>query len=110
MGQIVYCRKIESVVESKSSDLRCWTGTVQYEEFECPDPKRVPLSHDHFIKKLNDVRSKLKTANEEVSKLLETVKEQDLVIKEKTSLIRSSSKKIVDLQRQVQQLGKHKYE
>ena len=52
----------------------------------------------------------MKTANEEVSKLLEKVKEQDLLIKEKTSLIRSSSKKIVDLQRQVQQLGKHKHE
>ena len=86
------------------------TGTAQFEEFECPAAKRVPLSQDHFIQKLDDVRSKLKTANEEVSKLLETVKEKDLVIKEKTSLIRSSSKKIVDLQRQVQHLGKYKHD
>ena len=81
------------------------TGTNKFEDFECPAAKKAPLGHDHFLTKLDDLRNDLKRANEEISKLLGTVKEQELVIKEKNSQLKSSSKKIVDLQRQVQSLG-----
>ena len=81
------------------------TGTAMYDEFDCPAPKKVPLSQDHFLTKLDTLRDELKAANEQISQLMNKVNDQELLIKEKTSLLRSSSKKIADLQRQVQSLG-----
>ena len=51
------------------------------------------------------VRSQLKAANEEIAALSSKVKDQDLELEARIGQIRSSSKKIVDLQRKVQELG-----
>ena len=59
------------------------SGTNKFEDFECPAAKKAPLGHDHLLTKLDDLRNDLKRANEEISKLLGTVKEQEQVIKEK---------------------------
>ena len=78
------------------------TGRDNFE----PAPKRVSLGEEHFLAKLDDLRNKLKHANEEISKLLGTVRDQELLLKERNSQLKRSCKKIVDLQRQVQALGK----
>ena len=56
---------------------------------------------------MEDVRSQLKAANEEIAALSTKVEDQDLELKARIGQIRSSSKKIVDLQRKVQELGKN---
>ena len=57
------------------------------------------------VDKLDDLRNELKHANEKISKLLDTVEDQEQLLKEKRNQLKRSSKKIVDLQRQVQSLG-----
>ena len=81
------------------------TGTAEYDDFDCPAPKKLPLTQDHFLTKLDTMRDMLKAANEEISHLLTKVNDQELLLQEKTSLLRSSSKKIADLQRKVHSLG-----
>ena len=82
------------------------TGRDNLDKFDCPAPKRVSLGKEHFLVKLDDLRNELKHANEEISKLLGTVRDQELLLKERNSQLKRSCKKIVDLQRQVQALGK----
>ena len=74
------------------------SGTQQYAEFECPAAKKVAPTEDHFIHKLEDVRTELKAANAEVAELSSK-------LKDKQSQITSYAKRVSDLERRVRQLG-----
>ena len=73
-------------------------GTTQYAGYECPAPKRVPPSEEHYILKLSSLRSELKASNLEKA-------EMKAKLEEKEGRIRSQAKRIVDLERRVYQLG-----
>ena len=74
-------------------------GTSHFSGFECPAPKKVPPSEDHYIKKLSDLRAELRTANQEKAEMMAK-------LEEKECKIRSYAKRITDLERLVLQLGK----
>ena len=75
------------------------TGTRNYEEFESTAAKRLPLTEEHFIEKLANTRAELKAANLAKAELATKLKDKEFEI-------RSYAKKVTDLERRVQQLGK----
>ena len=91
-GQVTYCGRA--------------TGNDRFVEFECPAPKRTHVTEVHIIDKLEDISSKLKVANGRVAVLSAKVETQAEELREKTQQIRRAAKRIVDLERKVQELGK----
>lgn len=73
-------------------------GTSQYSDFECPAPKKFPLSEQHFIQKLSVLRAELAASNQEKAEMKER-------LEEKEGKVRRLAKRIVDLERKVCQLG-----
>ena len=63
-----------------------------------PAAKKVAPTEEHYIHKLEDVRSELKAANAEVAELSSK-------LKDKQSQITSYAKRVSDLERRVRQLG-----
>ena len=82
------------------------SGSDRYQEFECPAPKRIPVTEEHLIHKLENVRSQLNDAYAEIAALSAKVEEQNGEMKVQGQKIRSAAKRIVDLQRRVNELGK----
>ena len=73
-------------------------GTSQYSDFECPAPRKIQPSEQHFIQKLSALRAELRASNQEKAELMAR-------LEEKEGKIRSSAKRIVDLERRVCELG-----
>ena len=84
-----------------SSGRAFGTSTTQYAGYECPAPKRVPPSEEHYILKLSSLREELNASNLEKA-------EMKARLEEKEGQIRSYAKRIVDLERRVCQLGIYK--
>ena len=73
-------------------------GTSQYSDFECPAPKKIQPTEQHFIQKLSALRAELRASNQEKAEIMAK-------LEEKEGKIRSLAKRIVDLERRVGELG-----
>ena len=91
------------VVAGQSTSSGRATGTDVYEEFEAATKRRVPLSKELCLLKIDELRTKLKSANEEIVMLKAEVKKKDEELSVKENKLRGYAMRSVDLERRLQQ-------
>ena len=98
------CNLSVSVVDAgQSTNSGRATGTDMYEEFEAVTKRKVPLSREHCLLKIDELWTKLKGANEEIVLLKAEVKQKDEELSVKETKLRGYAMRNVDLERKLQQ-------